>query len=310
MRPQLTSMLFMGLLLVSGCDGKSGEEQTVDSQSDKAGQTTANSRQGESKDDDANDIIVAGEGDFRIKMPLDAPREGLLDLVQLPPIKLQLMADSTGRLASIRLNETRFENWAAVQEQIIAMLGDNREPRTRPRITELELSCDYKLRYEHVINAITAVAGFVNKDGQVVKLIEKVMFASPKKMPAPPDAQPGDPDDPREGVLAKVESDQRVNLPESELAKLRPFPYEAPIVLRVTKSGDVILRGKKQPMEAIARCMQEERQHLQSKRVSLGDATVIIRADRECPTGKIQELIRICQEQQFEQFALRAKGPT
>ena len=37
------------------------------------------------------------------------------------------------------------------------------------------------------------------------------------------------------------------------------------------------------------------------------DATVIIRADRNAQTGRVQELIQVCQENDFEKFALRAK---
>lgn len=310
MKPKQTWTLLVGLLLVVGCGGKPEEEETADSKSDEAGQTA----QGESNADDANDVIVAGEGDFNIKMPLAAPREGLPDPDRLPPMKLRLMADNTGRLASIRLNERLFDNWAAVRNQIVTILGNDRGPSSRQETTELEISCDYNLRYEHVINAITAVSGYVDENGWLVMLIEKIRFSPPKKMPPPPsDAQPGGPEDPREGDSARpaeTDHDQKVNLRESELAKPPVTPYEEPIVLQVTKSGDVILHGEKLPMEAMPRRMRQERQHLQSKGVSLGDTTVIIRADSDCPTGKIQELIRICQEQQFERFALRAKNPT
>ena len=45
---------------------------------------------------------------------------------------------------------------------------------------EIEIDTDYNLRYEYVIRAITAVSGY--KDGdQVVKLIEKIKFAKPRR---------------------------------------------------------------------------------------------------------------------------------
>jgi biopolymer transport protein ExbD len=37
------------------------------------------------------------------------------------------------------------------------------------------------------------------------------------------------------------------------------------------------------------------------------DVTVIIRADRFAKTGRVQELIKICQEAEFDTFALRGK---
>ena len=40
---------------------------------------------------------------------------------------------------------------------------------------------------------------------------------------------------------------------------------------------------------------------------TLETATIVIRADAGAKTGEVQELIRVCQDQQFEKFALRAK---
>ena len=40
---------------------------------------------------------------------------------------------------------------------------------------------------------------------------------------------------------------------------------------------------------------------------SMKNATVVIRADRDVPTGIVQEAIRVCQEADFEKFVLRAK---
>ena len=49
--------------------------------------------------------IVSQEGDFNIKMPIGAPREGLPDPHQLPPLKLKLRANSAGQLTSMQLNQ-------------------------------------------------------------------------------------------------------------------------------------------------------------------------------------------------------------
>ena len=45
----------------------------------------------------------------------------------------------------------------------------------------------------------------------------------------------------------------------------------------------------------------------QQREQQASDATVIIRAHKEAQTGKVQDLIKICQENGFEKFALRAK---
>ena len=47
---------------------------------------------------------------------------------------------------------------------------------------EVEYDCDYRLRYEYVIDAITAVSGYVAENGRTIeKLIRRIKFAPPKK---------------------------------------------------------------------------------------------------------------------------------
>jgi biopolymer transport protein ExbD len=107
--------------------------------------------------------------------------------------------------------------------------------------------------------------------------------------------------------FSEAEQDDRVKLPESELAKPPEAPFEEPITLQMDKNGMVILHGETLPMEAMSRRMQKEREILKYMGKTPADATVIIRAHEYCATGKVQELIKICQEQKFERFALRAK---
>src|SRR3954471_10841981 len=52
--------------------------------------------------------VSSAEGDFSIKMPLAAPRAGLPDPNQLPPIKVRLRADANGNLADLQLNNRTF----------------------------------------------------------------------------------------------------------------------------------------------------------------------------------------------------------
>jgi biopolymer transport protein ExbD len=110
--------------------------------------------------------------------------------------------------------------------------------------------------------------------------------------------------------FSEAEQDQSVKLPASELAKPPEVPFEEPITLQMTEQGQVLLHGDKLELAAMSRRMLRERQILQTMGKSPGEATVIIRAHRACATGKVQELIRACQEQQFERFALRAKEKT
>ena len=47
---------------------------------------------------------------------------------------------------------------------------------------EVELDCDYNLKYNYVVQAITAVSGYREGD-QIVKLVEKIKFSPPKQAP-------------------------------------------------------------------------------------------------------------------------------
>lgn len=125
--------------------------------------------------------IVAQEGDFNIKMPLAAPREGLPD-ESLPPIKVRLRANSSGVISSIRMNDRNLgTEFGVLHAEILALVGDEHGPGSIREEGEVEFDCDYELRYEHVIQAITAVSGRITDDGHIIKLIEKIKFAPPRK---------------------------------------------------------------------------------------------------------------------------------
>jgi biopolymer transport protein ExbD len=125
--------------------------------------------------------IVSQEGDFNIKMPLAAPAAGAPDDLQLPPMKVRLRAGAGGMLAGMSLNDRGVGTMEALRLEIIGVVGDERGPGTIQETAEVELDCDYGLRYEHVIQAITAVSGYIDETGNVVKLVEKIKFAPPRQ---------------------------------------------------------------------------------------------------------------------------------
>ena len=126
--------------------------------------------------------VVSQEGDFNIKMPLAAPREGLPDDEQLPPMVVKLSATSGGQLAQIQLNDKTFgQSFSGLRTEIKRILGDDRGPNSIQATAEIELDCSYNLHYSHVIEAVTAVSGFVSDNGEIIKLVEKIKFAPPKK---------------------------------------------------------------------------------------------------------------------------------
>ena len=123
--------------------------------------------------------IVSSEGDFGIKMPLGVA-EGAIDPTLLPPIKVRMLANPEGQLSGLQLNDRPITSLASLQSELVSIIGDQRGPGSIQESAEVELDCDYQLNYEHVIDAITAVSGYVDANGNVVKLVEKIKFTPPR----------------------------------------------------------------------------------------------------------------------------------
>jgi biopolymer transport protein ExbD len=126
--------------------------------------------------------IAAPEGDFNIKMPLAAQAAGTPDPSQLPPVKVRLKAGSGGRLSDIVYgNKTLGRDFNRLRGEIRLFVGDNPTADVLSN-TEVEFDCDYDLRYEYVVSAITAVSGYVDPETrQLHRLVEKIKFSPPRK---------------------------------------------------------------------------------------------------------------------------------
>ncbi len=125
--------------------------------------------------------IVTPEGDFNIRMPIAAPSEGQPDPDLLPPIQVRLQSTGTGHLSAIRMGEKSLgRNFEELNKEIRQIVG----PSTGPNVTgaaEIEIDADYALRFEYVMDAITAISGYVGEDGSIITLAEKIKFAPPRK---------------------------------------------------------------------------------------------------------------------------------
>ncbi|HEX5442807.1 MAG TPA: biopolymer transporter ExbD [Pirellulales bacterium] len=126
--------------------------------------------------------IAAPEGDFNIRMPVAGPVSTAID-TQLP-LKVRLVSDAQGNLTTIEFGERKLPNFAALREQVMAIVGADAGPGAAES-TEAEINFDYNLKYRYVIAAVTALSGYVSPDGHIVKLIQKIKF-SPLKKPAQP----------------------------------------------------------------------------------------------------------------------------
>jgi biopolymer transport protein ExbD len=107
--------------------------------------------------------------------------------------------------------------------------------------------------------------------------------------------------------FSDAETDERIRLPRSQLAKPPEQAAEQPLTLQLTKSGTVLITGDEIPVSRIKSYLNREIALLERQRRDKADTTVIIRADAVAQTGKVQELIKNCQEVGFEKFSLKAK---
>ncbi len=124
--------------------------------------------------------IVELEGDFSVRMPLaGSDNNSNVDPTDLP-LKLRLVADGDGKLVRMSLNEIDLgTDFDQLRANVVSLVGTT-APIEGEDGPEIEIDTDYNLRYENVIRAITAVSGY--KDGeQVVKLIERIKFAKPRR---------------------------------------------------------------------------------------------------------------------------------
>jgi biopolymer transport protein ExbD len=104
------------------------------------------------------------------------------------------------------------------------------------------------------------------------------------------------------------EQDERIQLPSSVLAKPPDAHQDTLITIQLTRSGQAIIGGETfadpAGMKAV---LNNERYVLESSGRTAKDATIVIRAHRASKTGQVQNVIKVCQEAQFERFTLRAK---
>jgi biopolymer transport protein ExbD len=108
--------------------------------------------------------------------------------------------------------------------------------------------------------------------------------------------------------FSEVDQDRRVNLPSSELAKPPDAAYEQPLTIQLTEDEQIIFSGDYLSNEGLKAALRREAQIIKSHpEKKIEDTTIIIRADRFAKTGKVQEIIKLCQEAEFDTFALRGK---
>lgn len=110
--------------------------------------------------------------------------------------------------------------------------------------------------------------------------------------------------------FTKVEQDQRVKLPLSELAKPPEVAYDKPITLQMTGDGEIIFKAAGSDLldiDGLLIALKTEAEIIKATKTSLSEVTVVIRGDAEAPTGKVQDMIQAAMDAGFSTFALRSQ---
>lgn len=109
--------------------------------------------------------------------------------------------------------------------------------------------------------------------------------------------------------FSEIDTDQRINLPASELARPPDAPYAQPLTVQMTADDTILFAGDEMVASALQSALNREAQIIKAyPNKKLSDVTVVIRADRMAKTGKVQEIIQMCQKAGFDMFALRGKS--
>ncbi len=130
--------------------------------------------------------VVAQEGDFNIRMPaVGAPQEQLEE-IEKQTLKVRMRANDAGELIELKLNEAVLSGggnpFTNLHNKILSKVQDAGGPDEAANLLEVEFECDYDLKYNNVIEAITAVSGSRYRDSdKIQRLIENIKFAPPKK---------------------------------------------------------------------------------------------------------------------------------
>ena len=107
--------------------------------------------------------------------------------------------------------------------------------------------------------------------------------------------------------FSQSEQNDRVQLPDSELARPAEDKLDFPIVLHLTGEGTVVVGGDEFAIESIRVPLSREITVLSLEKKTAAEANIVIRGHRDVAGGRVQDLIERCQDMGFEKFALRVK---
>ena len=122
--------------------------------------------------------IVMPEGDFAVKMPQTDSDTVPAATQPLPvePFRVRLIADPAGNLADILVGSNHLgPDPQRLREQIMTLVGSAPTELEREN-QEAIIDFDRHLKYQHTIDAITAIRGYLSEN-IMIPLIDNIYFA-------------------------------------------------------------------------------------------------------------------------------------
>jgi biopolymer transport protein ExbD len=119
--------------------------------------------------------IAPPEGDFALKLPRETPGPGR----SLDVIRIRLSAEPDGELRHVQIAAhaplSGPASFAVVHREIARLVNACRVAgRDEP---EVVIDADDRLRYEHLLAAVSAVAVETTAAGETIPLVKRVRFA-------------------------------------------------------------------------------------------------------------------------------------
>jgi biopolymer transport protein ExbD len=122
--------------------------------------------------------ISLPEGDFNVRMPAQAGAAAAPS--DLPILRVRLRANDQRNLVGLELGDVAITGdnpFFELQTRIRGLVDDSAGPGSADQ--EVEIEADYNLKYKYVMNAMTAITGYIDPaTDERHKLIEKVRFAT------------------------------------------------------------------------------------------------------------------------------------
>jgi len=106
--------------------------------------------------------------------------------------------------------------------------------------------------------------------------------------------------------FSETDRAELIALPSSVLAVPPSAPPDYQIVLNLEPDATVVFEGERYALDGLPiKLQQEVRSAAREGVYNPADIAVILRSHQDTPTGKVQKLIALCQQEKLESFALR-----